>query len=87
MTDVPVMVFPLDTDDNGAQRPGDGVICCLFPEVIVDDRPRGAGPAVIELPDQGATTFAVLAPFTPPATVSVGHGFALCELGEICIRL
>lgn len=85
--DAPVVVVALDADDGGKEGPLDGVEAGLPAEVVVDDGPRGGGPAVVQLPDEGAAAAAVFAPLAAPAAVGVGKGFTLRQLAQVRPRL
>ena len=75
MINAPVVIGTSYTNGHWAKRPLYGVICGLLAMIVVDDGPRGPGPAVIELPDEGPTTEAIVAPLTTPILISKFHGF------------
>lgn len=83
MTYAPVVVVALHANGQGTQGPFDGVEGRLPAQIVVDDGPRGGWPAVVELPDQRTATVPVFPPLSTPASVSVGNGFTLRQLGEV----
>ena len=75
MINAPIVIGASHADGHRAEYSLYGVICGLLAMIVVYDGPRGPGPAVIELPDEGPTTEAIVAPLTTPILISKFHGF------------
>ena len=81
--DRPVVVGTTDTDSDGGEDAGHGIVGWLPAEVVITDSPAGCGPAVVELPDKSTPAVSGISPLFTPASIAEHKGLGLDELGQV----
>jgi hypothetical protein len=78
MSNRPFRIAPRNTNIQRPQRSRNGLKGRLLNQIVIHHRPRNCRPAIIHLPHQNPTTFALprLSPHAPPIPVRVAHRLA-----------